>query len=53
MKVDIAIADALRQMGAKGSGDMDLGDKVVGINMGAMMANIAIGGAVGQNITER
>lgn len=53
-EVGIAGANALGQMGTNGTGDINLsggsrnnGD---GFNMAAMMASMAVGGAVGQNI---
>ena len=47
-KVSVAGAQALGQMGANGVGDVNLsGD---GFNMAAVMASMAVGGAVGQNI---
>ena len=45
----MAGANALGQMGAKGAGDVNLGGGD-GFNMAAMMASMAVGGAVGQNI---
>lgn len=47
-EVGIAGANALGQMRASGAGDVKLGGD--SINMAAMMANIAVGGAVGHNI---
>lgn len=49
-EVGIAGADALGQMGLNGAGDMNLGGTTEGFNMAAMMASMAVGGAVGQNI---
>ncbi len=51
-EVGIAGANALGQMGANGAGDIDLGGNTdgSGFNMAAMMASMAVGGAVGQNI---
>ncbi|WP_278906906.1 SPFH domain-containing protein [Faecalitalea cylindroides] len=51
-EVGVAGAQALGQMGANGAGDINLsgngnGD---GFNMAAIMASMAVGGAVGQNI---
>lgn len=48
-EVGVAGAEALGQMGANGAGNVNLsgGD---GFNMAAMMASMAVGGAVGQNI---
>lgn len=48
--VGIAGAQALGQMGANGAGDVNLGGNGDGFNMAAMMASMAVGGAVGQNI---
>ena len=51
-EVGVAGAQALGQMGANGAGDVNLsgsGDGT-GFNMAAMMASMAVGGAVGQNI---
>ncbi len=47
--VGIAGADALGQMGANGAGGVSLGGES-GFNPAAMMAGLALGGAVGQNI---
>lgn len=49
-EVGIAGAQALGQMGANGAGDVNLSGGGEGFNMAAMMASMAIGGAVGQNI---
>lgn len=49
-EVGIAGAQALGQMGANGAGDVNLNGGGDGFNMAAMMASMAIGGAVGQNI---
>ena len=49
-EVGVAGANALGQMGANGAGDVDLGSNGGGFNMAAMMASMAVGGAVGQNI---
>lgn len=48
--IGIAGAQALGQMGANGAGDVNLGGNGDGFNMAAMMASMAVGGAVGQNI---
>ena len=48
--VGIAGAQALGQMGANGAGDVNLGGDGDGFNMAAMMASMAVGGVVGQNI---
>ena len=47
--VGIAGADALGQMGANGAGGVSLGGES-GFNPAAIMAGLALGGAVGQNI---
>lgn len=51
-EVGIAGAQALGQMGMNGAGDINLGGNGGGdgFNMAAMMASMAVGGAVGQNI---
>ena len=51
-EVGVAGAQALGQMGANGAGDVNIGGggDGTGFNMAAMMANMAVGGAVGQNI---
>lgn len=51
-EVGVAGAQALGQMGANGAGDINLGSggDGSGFNMAAMMASMAVGGAVGQNI---
>ena len=51
-EVGVAGAQALGQMGANGTGDINLGGggDGAGLNMAAMMASMAVGGAVGQNI---
>lgn len=49
-EVGVAGADALGQMGANGAGNVNLGGSGDGFNMAAMMASMAVGGAVGQNI---
>lgn len=48
--IGIAGAQALGQMGANGVGDVNLGGGGDSFNMAAMMASMAVGGAVGQNI---
>ena len=50
-EVGVAGAQALGQMGANGAGDVNFGSSGEGFNMAAMMASMAVGGAVGQNIT--
>ncbi len=49
-EVGVAGANALGQMGANGAGDINLSDGGTGFNMAAMMASMAVGGVVGQNI---
>ncbi len=50
-EVGVAGANALGQMGANGASDINLsGGEGSGFNMAAMMASMAVGGAVGQNI---
>lgn len=49
-EVGIAGADALGQMGANGAGNVNLGGNGDGFNMASIMASMAVGGAVGQNI---
>ena len=50
-EVGVAGAEALGQMGANGAGNVNLsGDSGDGFNMAAMMASMAVGSAVGQNI---
>lgn len=51
-EVGVAGANALGQMGANGAGDINLGGSGdgTGFNMAAMMASMAVGGAVSQNI---
>lgn len=50
-EVGVAGAEALGQMGANGAGDINLGDGGTGgFNPASMMASIALGGVVGQNI---
>ena len=50
-EVGVAGAEALGQMGANGAGSIDLGNGGgMGFNPAAMMASMAVGGAVGQNI---
>ena len=48
-EVGVAGAAALGQMGANGAGDVNLGGSD-GFNMAAIMASMAVGGTVGQNI---
>lgn len=49
-EIGIAGADALGKMGENGAGDINLNGGGEGMNMAAMMAGMAVGGAVGQNI---
>lgn len=50
-EVGVAGAEALGKMGANGAGDVNLGGNGGdGFNMATMMASMAVGGAVGQNI---
>ena len=51
-EVGVAGANALGQMGANGAGGIDLGGNGggMGFNPAAMMASMAVGGVVGQNI---
>lgn len=52
-EVGVAGAEALGQMGANGAGNIDLGGdggSGMGFNPAAMMASMAVGGVVGQNI---
>ena len=51
-EVGVAGAEALGQMGVNGAGDVNVGGggDGTGFNMAAMMASMAVGGAVGQNI---
>ena len=52
-EVGVAGANALGQMGANGAGNVNIGGgggDSTGFNMAAMMASMAVGGAVGQNI---
>lgn len=53
-QVGVAGAEALGKMGSNGAGGVDLGSGGAGFNPAAMMAGMggmAVGGAVGQNIT--
>ncbi len=51
-EVGVAGAEALGKMSSNGAGDINLSDGTGagGFNMAAMMASMAVGGAVGQNI---
>ena len=48
-EVGVAGAQALGQMGANGAGDVNLSGGGDGFNMAAIMASMAVGGAVGHN----
>ncbi len=50
-QVGMVGAEALGQMGANGAGGVSFSDGGTGFNPAAMMAGMAIGGAVGQNIS--
>jgi hypothetical protein len=49
-EVGIAGAQALGQMAANGAGEVNIGNGGMGINPAAMMASVAVGGVVGNNI---
>lgn len=49
-EVGVAGANALGQMGSNGAGGVDLGGGHAGFNPAAMMAGMAVGGAVGKNL---
>lgn len=49
-EVGVAGANALGQMGSNGAGSVDLGSGGTGFNPAAMMASMAVGGVVGQNM---
>ncbi len=51
-EVGVAGAEALGEMGSNGAGNVNIGggSDGTGFNMAAMMASMAVGGAVGQNI---
>lgn len=49
-EVGVAGANALGSMGANGAGSVDLGGNGTGFNPATMMAGMALGGAVGQNM---
>lgn len=49
-EVGIAGAEALGKMASNGAGNVNLSGSGDGFNMAAMMASMAVGGAVGQNI---
>lgn len=50
-EVGVAGAEALGHMSENGAGGVDLGNGSAGFNPAAMMASMAVGGAVGQNIS--
>jgi len=49
-EVGVAGANALGKMGENGAGSVDIGESGSGFNPAAMMAGMALGSAVGQNI---
>ncbi len=49
-EIGVAGANALGKMGENGAGSVDIGSNESGFNPAAMMASMALGGAVGQNI---
>lgn len=49
-EVGVAGAEALGHMGENGAGTVDMGSGGMGFNPAAMMASMAVGGVVGQNI---
>ena len=49
-EVGVAGAEALGKMGANGAGTVDFGGGGTGFNPAAIMAGMAVGGAVGQNM---
>lgn len=49
-QVGVAGAEALGKMSASGAGDVDLGNGNMGFNPAAMIASMAVGSAVGQNM---
>ena len=49
-EVGVAGAEALGHMGENGAGGVDLGSGGMGFNPATMIAGMAVGGAVGQNI---
>lgn len=51
-EVGVAGAQSLGQMGANGAGDVNLSGGGDGFNMAAVMASMAVGGVVGQNIAK-
>ena len=51
-EVGIAGAEALGKMGTNGAGNIKFSGEGEGVNMAAMMASMAVGGAVGKNIAD-
>ena len=49
-EVGVAGANALGHMGENGAGNVDMGGSGMGFNPAAVMASMAVGGVVGQNI---
>ena len=49
-EVGVAGAEALGHMGENGTGSVDMGSGGMGFNPAAVMASMAVGGVVGQNI---
>ncbi len=49
-EVGVAGAEALGKMGSGGAGDVDMSGGGVGFNPAAMMAGMALGGAIGNNV---
>ncbi|MFV0249869.1 MAG: SPFH domain-containing protein [Bacilli bacterium] len=49
-QVGVAGANALGKMGENGAGGVNFGENGTGFNPAAMMASMAVGGAIGQNI---
>ena len=49
-EVGVAGAEALGRMGENGAGSVDMGNGSMGFNPAAMMASMAVGSVVGQNI---
>ena len=50
VEVGVAGAQALGHMGANGTGNTAIGGSRDGLNLASIMASMAVGGAVGQNI---
>lgn len=51
-EVGVAGAEALGKMGENGAGNISMGDGGMGFNPATMMASMALGGVVGQNIAK-